>query len=50
MFDERQKDAITSNLAGAMGPCRDDIKKAMVEHFTKCDADYGGRIKTKLGL
>ena len=50
MFNEAQKESITSNLAGAMGPCRDDIKKAMVEHFTKCDADYGGRIKAKLGL
>ena len=50
MFDERQKDAITTNLAGAMGPVREDIKKAMIEHFTKCDADYGGRIKAKLGM
>ena len=50
MFDERQKDAITTNLADAMRPCKEEIKKAMVEHFTKCDADYGGRIKTKLGM
>ena len=33
-----------------MAPCKLEIKKVMVEHFRRCDADYGERINKKLGL
>ena len=33
-----------------MEPCRDDLKRAMVNLFYRCDKDYGTRIAAKLGL
>lgn len=33
-----------------MQPCREDLKRAMVNLFYRCDKDYGMRIASKLGL
>ena len=42
--------ALVDNLAGHLGKARSSVQKAMVEHFTRADADYGTRVAAALGL
>jgi catalase len=49
---EEEKESLTTTLANAMkfGGVQEDVKKTMIDHFTKCDPDYGKRVKDKLGM
>ncbi len=50
LFDEGQKDRLTSRIAGALKDARLEIQERQVAHFAKCDPDYGQRVATKLGI
>lgn len=50
LFDEGQKDRLTSRIAGALKDARREIQERQVAHFSKCDPDYGQRIAEKLGI
>ncbi|XGC80665.1 catalase [Bdellovibrio bacteriovorus] len=50
IFDEGQKDRITSVIAGTMKGIPEVLQRANIQHFLKCDPDYGQRIAAKLGL
>ncbi|GGH75568.1 catalase [Pullulanibacillus pueri] len=47
-FDDVERDDLISNLVNALSHCRSDIQEKMIEHFTKCDEDYGRRVKEGL--
>ncbi|NUN04738.1 MAG: catalase [Bdellovibrio sp.] len=46
--DERER--LTDNIAGTMKGLPEPLQKINVEHFAKCDPDYGKRLQIKLGL
>ena len=48
LFDEDQKERITTNIAEDMSTSDKEVKMRMIEHFKKCDDDYGSRIEKKL--
>ncbi|MCH9769400.1 MAG: catalase [Gammaproteobacteria bacterium] len=48
IMSEEQKEQLTQNIADSLRNVSNDVKKRMLEHFAKCDADYGKRIKNKL--
>lgn len=49
MLSEEEKDRLTTNIAGTMKTISEHLQLANIEHFKKCDPDYGGRIAAKLG-
>ena len=48
-FSDWERDELIKNLVMQLSPCGDDIKQRMIEHLTKCDADYGRRVALGLG-
>ncbi len=48
LFNEDQKDRITSHIADDMSSSNREIQVRMIKHFKKCDEDYGLRIENKL--
>ncbi len=50
LFDEGQKDRLTSRIAGGLGQARKEVQERMLCHFFRADADYGMRIAKKLGI
>jgi catalase len=50
LFDEGQKDRLTTRIAGGLGQARREVQERMVCHFFRADADYGMRIAGKLGM
>lgn len=50
MFTDEQKDRITSVIAGTMKGLPESITRPNIEHFAKCDKDYGARIADKVGI
>lgn len=50
LFNEAQKDQLTSVIAGTMQGLPEEILRPNIEHFLKADADYGQRIAKKVGL
>ena len=50
LFDDGQKDRLTSRIASGLGQARKEIQMRMLCHFFRADPDYGTRIATKLGI
>lgn len=50
MFDEGQRDRLTTRIAGVLGDAREEIQMLQLCHFFRADPDYGQRIATKLGI
>jgi catalase len=48
ILTEDQKDRLTSTIAGTMASIPKALALENVEHFKKCDPDYGSRIEKKL--
>lgn len=43
-----ERDALTSNIAGAMKDVTDDVKRVQLAHFAKADPEYGAEVARKL--
>ncbi|TGK49268.1 catalase [Leptospira kanakyensis] len=50
MLKPEEKERLTSVIAGTMKGIPKDLVKKNVEHFTKCDPEYGKKIAEKAGL
>jgi catalase len=50
LFDEGEKDRLTSRIAGGLAQCRPEVQQRAIDNFKRVDADYGNRIARKLGL
>lgn len=50
LLSESEKDRLTSTIAGTMKSIPKDLALKNIEHFKKCDPDYGSRIAKKLGF
>ncbi|MEM9292837.1 MAG: catalase [Acidobacteriota bacterium] len=50
MFDNGQRDRLTTAIAGGLGQARRDIQERQLCHFFRADPDYGLRIAAKLGI
>ncbi len=48
IMTEEQKDRLTSTIAGTMEGIPRELAMKNIEHFKKCDPDYGKRIEQKL--
>ena len=44
-FEDWERDELISNLVSGLAVCTKDIQKRMIEMFTKCDEDYGRRVR-----
>jgi catalase len=49
IMSEEQKESLTATIAGTMKGIPKDLALRNIEHFNKCDSDYGRRIEEKLG-
>lgn len=47
-FEDWERDELISNLVNTLAPCDQRIQDKMVELCTKCDEDYGRRLKEGL--
>src|SRR5690625_86126 len=47
-FKDWERDELVENLGEALAVCEESIQKAMIEHFTKADEDYGRRVKEEM--
>ncbi|RZK19758.1 MAG: catalase, partial [Hymenobacter sp.] len=45
---DAERNDLISNLVGALSGATQEIQDKMVEMFTKCDADYGQRVREGL--
>ena len=50
LFDDAQKDRLTTRIAGALGAARIEVQMLQLCHFFRADPDYGSRIASKLGI
>ena len=50
LFDEGQRDRLTSRIAGGLGQARREVQLRQLCHFFRADPDYGTRVATKLGV
>jgi catalase len=50
MFDEGQRDRLTTRIAGVLGQARPEVQMRQLCHFFRADADYGRRIAEKLKI
>jgi catalase len=50
MFDEGQRDRLTTRIAGVLGQARHEIQMRQLCHFFRADEDYGRRIAEKLKI
>lgn len=41
---------LIQNLVNALSGCRRHIQERMIDHFSKCDSDYGHRVAEGLGM
>ncbi|MGI9278159.1 MAG: catalase-related domain-containing protein [Endozoicomonas sp.] len=44
MMSEEQKVQLAENIAGGLSQATDSVQQRMIEHFTRCDDDYGRRV------
>jgi catalase len=44
LFEDWERDDLIKNLVNTLAPTHKAIQDKMVEHFTKCDPDYGRRV------
>ena len=45
-----ERDDLIFNLVGQLEQCNPDIQERMVEHLSRCDAEYGRRVAEGLGI
>ena len=45
-----ERDDLVLNLVTMLGDCERQIQERMVDHLTRCDADYGRRVASGLGI
>ncbi|MGH2614759.1 MAG: catalase-related domain-containing protein [Thermomicrobiales bacterium] len=45
-----ERDDLIANLVECLGQCRREIQEWMVDHFTRCDPEYGARVAQGIGL
>ena len=50
MFDEGQRDRLTTRIAGVLGDARKEVQMLQLCHFFRADRDYGMRIAKKLNI
>ena len=50
MFDEGQRDRLTTRIAGVLGDAREEVQKRQLCHFFRADPDYGRRVAQKLKI
>jgi len=48
MFEDWERDDLIENLVNALRVCRKEIQDKMIEMLTKCDPDYGRRVREGL--
>lgn len=48
LLEEWERDDLIGNLVSALATCRLEIRDRMVEHFKRCDPDYGARVEEGL--
>lgn len=48
MMEDWERDDLIKNLVNTLAPAAKHIQEGMIELFTKCDADYGRRVKEGL--
>jgi len=47
-FTDFEREELIKNLVNTLHPCRKEIQDTMIEHFKKCDPDYGRRVEEGL--
>ena len=50
LMSEDQKEQLVGNIAGGLKQATESVQKRMVEHFTRCDKDYGMRVQVALDI
>jgi catalase len=50
MFDDGERDRLTTRIAGGLGQARHEVQMRQVAHFYRADEDYGRRVAEKLHL
>nr|WP_078378965.1 catalase [Sutcliffiella halmapala] len=50
IFEDWERDELIRNLVATLKPADSRIQQKMVEHFTKCDEEYGRRVAEGLGI
>ena len=45
-----ERDDLVANMIDLLGQCERQIQERMVDHFARCDPDYGRRVAEGLGL
>lgn len=50
LFDEGQRDRLTTRIAGVLGQARKEVQMLQICHFFRADPDYGARVAQKLGV
>lgn len=50
LFDEGQRDRLTSRIAGVLSQARKEVRMLQLCHFFRADQDYGMRVAQKLGV
>lgn len=48
MFEDWEREDLINNLVNTLAPCKKHIQDKMVELFTKCDVEYGRRVREGL--
>ena len=49
-IEQWERDDLVRNLADALSQCDKIVQEKMIEHFTKCDAEYGRRVAEGIGM
>ena len=50
MFDDGERDRLTTRIAGVLGQARKQVQMLQLCHFFRADEDYGTRVAQKLGI
>jgi catalase len=50
LFDEGQRDRLTTRIAGGLSQTRHEVQMRQLCHFFRADHDYGQRVAAKLGI
>jgi catalase len=48
VFDEGQRDRLTTSIAGHLGDAADFVQERMIGVFKQVDSDYGQRVQDKI--
>jgi len=50
LFDDGEKDRLTTRIAGVLGQARKEVQMRQICHFFRADEGYGNRVAKKLGV